>query len=238
MSEDYVVLKLQAFEPLPEPCIDALRRIATNRPRSIKARHDVISEGDPPREVYLITNGWAFRYKILEDGRRQIMSFFVPGDICDVNVYILKQMDHSICAVTALDVARISADEMQQLGDDNPRILRALWWDTLVSASIQREWTVSLGQRDAVESLAHLLCELFLRLRVVGLTDGNSCPFPLTQQHLADALGLTTTHLGRVLRVLRESDLVDLGGKRLTIRNLARLKELGCFNPNYLHQGD
>ena len=238
MSHDFLIRKLRSFEHLSAENTAALQTIGGGRLRTIKAREDVISEGDDPREVYLITNGWAFRYKVLEDGRRQIMAFFIPGDIADLHVYILKEMDHSIGAITPLTVARISARELEEVGDAHPRILRALWWDTLVTASIQREWTVSLGQRDAVESLAHLFCELYLRMRSVGLCEGSSCAFPLTHQHLADALGLTQTHIGRVLGKLRSLKLITLEKHLLSVHDLPGLKKIAGFNSNYLHQNE
>lgn len=238
MSGEYLIRKLQIFEKLPPQSVEALQAMGEKRPQLIKARQDVISEGDDPREVFVIVSGWACRYKFLEDGRRQIMAFFIPGDIADLHVYILHEMDHSIGAITPLKVARVSARDLEDVGDAHPRVLRALWWDTLVTASIQREWTVSLGQRDGVESLAHLFCELYLRMRAVDLCEGKSCAFPLTHQHLADALGLTQTHIGRVLGTLREMKLITLEKHRLTVHDLAGLKEVGSFNPNYLHQND
>ena len=236
MSSENLIRKLSCFEKLSEASIEALLNLGALRSRTIKARHDVISEGDDPREVYLIVEGWACRYKLLEDGRRQIMSFFIPGDLADLHVYILHEMDHSIGAITPLKVGRISPKELEEVGDAHPRILRALWWDTLVTASIQREWTVSLGQRAAVESMAHLFCELFLRMRSVQLCNGNSCVFPLTHQHMADALGLTPTHIGRVLGQLRARKVITLEKHVLTIHDLGELKQIGSFNPNYLHQ--
>lgn len=238
MSSEFLIRKLEGFDDLSSASTDALRTLGSDRLRTIKAREDVISEGDDPREVYLITDGWACRYKILEDGRRQIMAFFIPGDIADLHVYILQEMDHSIGAITPLTVARISARELEEVGDAHPRILRALWWDTLVTASIQREWTVCLGQRDAVESLAHLFCELYLRMRSVGLCGGNSCAIPLTHQHLADALGLTQTHIGRVLGKLKGSKLVTFERHNLTVHDLSGLKKIAGFNSNYLHQNN
>ena len=113
--------------------------------------------------------------------------------------------------------------------------MRALWWDTLVSASIQREWTVSLGQRSAYESLAHLCCEVYLRLRLVGLTDAGRCGFPLTHRDIADALGLTMTHVGRIVRKLNDSGMATLSRRRLSVHDLRALQDAASFNPNYLH---
>ena len=182
-----------------------------------------------------MVDGWACRYKTLPDGRRQIVAFFVPGDICDLNVYILSQMDHSLGAITRLSVADIGRDEMDALAGSSPRITQALWWESLVQASIQREWTLNIGQRTAYERIAHLLVELFLRLRSVGMTQGDSCDFPLTQTDLADATGLTSVHVNRTLQELRRNGLVVLERKRLTIPELQKLKDAAMFNANYLH---
>lgn len=236
MSAEYLIRKLGNFEKLPDASVAALQALGEKRLRTIKAREDVIREGDDPREVFLITDGWACRYKLLQDGRRQIMAFFIPGDIADLHVYILQEMDHSIGAITPLSVATVSARDLEEVGDAHPRVLRALWWDTLVASSIQREWTVSLGQRDAVESLAHLFCELYLRMKSVELCNGNSCPLPLTHKHLADALGLTETHIGRVLRVLRATELITFHRNILTVHDLNGLKDIAGFNSSYLHQ--
>ena len=234
-SADHVVKKLRAFGTLSDASEAALVALGKQSGRELEAGKDIIREGEDPREVYLILEGWACRYKMLDDGRRQIMAYFVPGDLCDLHVYILKEMDHSIGAVTPVRYARVSAQQLEELCDDHPRVARALWWDTLVSASIQREWTVSLGQRTAYESLAHMCCELYLRLRLVGLAENGRCDFPLKQQDLADALGLTPTHLSRVIRKLNDSGMATLKRRILWVKDLDALKEAGSFNPNYLH---
>jgi CRP-like cAMP-binding protein len=205
--------------------------------REIDARRDLLREGDPPKNVFLVLDGWACRYKTLPDGRRQIVSFFVPGELCDLNVYMLKQMDHSIGAITRLKVAEIGPDEFEQFMHKSPRITQALYWDGLVSLAIQREWTLNVGQRTAYERIAHLLVELFLRLRIAGLSDGNSCDFPLTQLDIADATGLTAVHVNRTLQELRKAKLIELQSRTLTIPDLDALKSAGLFNDNYLHFG-
>ncbi|HZI42377.1 MAG TPA: Crp/Fnr family transcriptional regulator, partial [Gemmatimonadaceae bacterium] len=171
----------------------------------------------------------------LPDGKRQIVSLFVPGDFCDVNVYILKQMDHSIAAITRLKVAMISPDEMNALTAERPRITQALWWHELVSVATQREWTLNLGQRSAYERLAHLLIELYMRLNVVGRAHDGRCDFPLTQNDLADATGLTSVHVNRTLQELRRDRLIELERKQLHILDLPRMMDVAMFNPNYLH---
>ncbi|WP_336492907.1 Crp/Fnr family transcriptional regulator, partial [Methylobacterium nigriterrae] len=132
-------------------------------------------EGDPPPHINLILEGWACRYKQLEDGRRQIVSFFLPGDLFDLHAFVLREMDHSIGTITPVKLAEIHQDTFLRITDQHPRIARAVWWEALVAVAIQREWTVNIGQRTGLERIGHLLCELFIRLRAVGLTEGDSC---------------------------------------------------------------
>lgn len=226
--------KLEAFTRLSSDDRQALQKVTRNT-RFVEPRRDLISEGDKPRYVHLVMEGWGARYKSLPDGKRQIVSLFLPGDFCDLNVYILKSMDHSIGAITRLKVAMITPEEMNELTSERPRITQALWWHELVTTSIQREWTLNLGQRTAYERLAHLLVELYLRLRTVARAADGSCDFPLTQNDLADATGLTAVHVNRTLQELRRDGLIELERKRLTILDLERLKDAAMFNSNYLH---
>ena len=229
-----VASKLEAFTRLSADDKAALAQSSRNV-RSVEARRDLISEGDKPRFVHLVLDGWGCRYKQLPDGKRQIVSLFVPGDFCDVNVYILKYMDHSIGASTRLKVALITPDEMNALTGERPRITQALWWNELVTQAIQREWTLNLGQRSAYERLSHLLIELYIRLQTVGRAHDGRCDFPLTQNDLADATGLTAVHVNRTLQELRRDDLIELDRKQLQILDLPRMMDAAMFNPNYLH---
>lgn len=203
--------------------------------QSIRAGEDLIREGDRPTFVHLILKGWACRYKVLEDGRRQIIAFLLPGDVCDHNVFVLREMDHSIGALTPLLYARLPGQMMERLIQTRPRIAQALWWETLVSAATQREWTVNLGQRSAIERVSHLICELFVRTQMAGLADGSSFEFPVTQADLAEATGMTSVHVNRVLQELRSRKLIRFRSKRLNILDLPALSRLAMFNDNYLH---
>lgn len=226
--------KLEAFTRLSIEDRAALREVSSNF-RFVDARRDVVAEGDKPRFVHLVLDGWACRYKQLPDGKRQIVALFVPGDFCDVNVYILRHMDHSIGAITRLKVAMISPEDMNALTAERPRITQALWWHELVTAAVQREWTLNLGQRSAYERLSHLLLELYLRLQTVGRARDGHCDFPLTQNDLADATGLTAVHVNRMLQELRRDGLIDLERKQLHIIDVPRMMDVSMFNPNYLH---
>lgn len=230
----HLIDKLERFTRLSDEDRQVLKALA-RKVRLIEAGVDIIQEGDRPETVNLFLDGWACRYKQLEDGRRQIVAFFVPGDLCDIHVYVLREMDHAIAAITPVCLATVPREILLDTMDRHPRITRALWWESLVNAAIQREWTVNIGRRTALERLAHLFCELFLRLRAVGLAEGSTCPFPLTQLELADATGLTNVHVNRTLKEMRNAGLILLKSRQLTVPDLAALQKAALFNPNYLH---
>ncbi len=234
---DPLIRKLNHFSKLSSQDRETLAVAAGQRVRRFDARQDISIEGEKPEVMNLIQDGWACRYKVLEDGRRQIVSFFLPGDLCDLNVFVLQELDHSIGTITPVTLSEISKQMFEELMGASPRIAQALWWESLVSAAIQREWTVNVGRRDAFERVAHLLCELFIRLRSVGMSEGDSCDFPLTQSDLGEATGLSNVHVNRVLQELRSANLIVLKQRKLTIPDLAALQHAALFNENYLHLG-
>ena len=211
-----------------------LERIAGSS-HVVAARRDVISEGDAPDDVHLVLEGIACRYKVLANGKRQIMALLLPGDFCDLHVAILGAMDHSIGTLTRCTMVDIPRGVIDELAETEPRITRALWWVSLVDEAILREWLVSMGGRPADQQLAHLICELLVRLQVTGLADRESYELPLTQEDLADALGLSVVHVNRSIQKLRSEGLVRIHGRRVTVLDLLRLEELAGFNANYLH---
>jgi CRP-like cAMP-binding protein len=231
----HLIAKLEQFTTLSADDKQVLEKAAALRVRKLAPKDDILVEGERPRRVNLVLDGWAYRYKHLEDGRRQIMAFLVPGDICDLRMFILREMDHSVAALTRVTIAEVPSDVLLELTDNSPRLSRALWWNSLVEEAIAREWTTNLGQREAIERLSHLFCELFIRLRGVGLAHGTSCELPITQEQLGDATGMSTVHVNRTLQEMRDQGLITLKGKTLTIPDLARLKAVAMFNPNYLH---
>ncbi|MDZ4370462.1 MAG: Crp/Fnr family transcriptional regulator [Phenylobacterium sp.] len=232
---DLLVRKLERYVRLSPAEKSALKLAAGDTVRTYAARQDIVCEGDNPTTVNVMLAGHASRYKTLKDGRRQIVAFFLPGDLCDARVFVLKAMDHSIGAISPVRLAEIPAQRFIALTDDFPRLTRALWWNTLVAEAIAREWILSVGQRSALERMAHLLCELFVRLDVVGLVRGDACELPLTQTDLAEALGISGVHANRTLQILRASGLITFRGGVLTIHDLKGLMEVGLFNGAYLH---
>jgi CRP-like cAMP-binding protein len=203
--------------------------------RSAAAHSDIVREGDSPRSVKVILEGWAMRYKQLPDGRRQVLALMLPGDICDANAFIYQHMDHSIGALTTVRYAEVSQADFETLLTASPRLTRALWWSGLVTLSIQREWTTNIGQRQAYERIAHLFCEVHARMQAIGLTRGESCDFPLTQTDIADSTGLTPVHVNRMVQALRKDELIELRDKRLKVLAPAQLRRVAMFNPAYLH---
>lgn len=227
--------KLDRYVPLTIEERDALRHLARNT-RMHKRGTDLIREGEKPVSVFLLLEGWAFRYKHLEDGSRQIMAYLIPGDLCDIRIFLFEEMDHSIGLLSDAKVVKIPAIEMLDLLDRFPRIERGLLWATLVDEATLREWLLNVGQRDALRRISHLFCELCVRLRVVNLVDQNDTfVMPLTQNQLADTTGMTTVHVNRSLQRLRKDGLIATNERMLTILDFERLAKLAGFNDVYLH---
>lgn len=234
-AEPALVAKLGRFVPLNEKEREALLQLC-RKGRRLPRGTDLIVEGDKPTSVFLLLEGWAYRYKSMINGGRQIMAYLLPGDLCDVQIFLFEEMDHSIGLLSDALVVKIPAAEVLDLMDRFPRIERALMWATLVDEATLREWLLNVGQRDALQRLAHLFCELCVRLSVVNLVDETETfTLPLTQAELADTTGMTTVHVNRSLQRLRKEGLIVTKGGKLTIVNFERLAEIAGFTANYLH---
>ena len=227
--------KLQSVAPLSRSdaaLIDSL----FDREFIVAARTDLIREGDKPTHIHLLTNGFACRAKYQPEGDRQIVSFLIPGDLCDAHVRILGKMDHTISTIVHSKFVRISQAQMDRIME-RPALAKAMWWSTLVEESVLREWVVNVGARPAKERHAHLFCELFVRLRAVGLTEGYAFRLPLTQQELGETTGLSSVHVNRALQALRSEGLVALEKRELEILDAVALVDLAGFDIDYLHFG-
>jgi len=195
--ENALVRKLEGYTPLGAEDKRLLNAIIRNV-RHVPAHTDLAVEGEKPNFVHLVLEGFACRYKFTAEGNRQIMAYLIPGDFCDMHVVVLKQMDHSIATIspcTVVDIPRETILELLQ----RPTLSLALWCAALVDAAVLREWLVNIGQRRAGQRLAHVLCELLLRLRIVGLAE-NSYDLTLSQMDLADTIGISNVHLNRGCR--------------------------------------
>ncbi len=199
------------------------------------AGEEIVAEGSTSDYSCLILEGWASRNKQLKDGRQQITAFHILGDFVDLHSFLLKPMDHTVVAITACKMAMVKHSVVKEITENHPHLTRMLWLSTLIDASIHREWLVTLGRLPAPAHLAHLICELYLRLEAVGEAKDYSFVFPVTQTLLADALGLSTVHVNRVVQELRREKLISWRGARVGIPNFDRLKLFAEFDPTYLN---
>lgn len=234
MSNAFVE-KLNGYVPLTDEDVRVLAA-ACEMQRDVPARYDLIREGDKPVSVFVMLEGWACRYKLLPEGGRQIVAFMMPGDFCDMHVAELDEMDHSLATLTPCRVAMIPRDKMVQLIDTRPAITRAFWRTQLVDEGVLRAWIVSMGRRSSLHRVAHLLCELYVRIQNIEPTSDGRCELPISQIVLADALGLTPVHVNRVLRKLRLNGVMEKNARKLVIIDIVGLGTIAGFDENYLHR--
>lgn len=199
------------------------------------AGSDLVREGDRPQRCTLLVSGFAARYRMVSSGERQFAVIHVPGDFIDLHSFPLKEMDHSVLALTGCQVAIYPHDAITRFTEEFPHLTRLLWLLTLLDSAIQREWIICLGRLSAEARAAHLFCELGVRLAAVGLGEADNYRLPLTQQDLADMLGLSSVHANRVVQSLRKKGLLSWQSNKVTLPNLAAAKALGEFDERYLH---
>ena len=231
-----LILRLSRFQPLSADEARALEAVA-GPVRLHRPHEDLIREGESAAHVSLLVSGFAYGFRVLPDGRRQIVSYLIPGDLCDPRLLLLPTAAHTVSTLTAANVVVFPREALLALIDRDHRLGRALCWMALQEEMIAREWLVNIGQRTALERLAHLLCEIFTRMQTVELTDGGRCELPLTQVELADTLALSTVHINRTLQELRRQGLVSLSGGMLEIHNFNALRSVAMFVADYLTPG-
>jgi len=208
---------------------------AVARVRVVAADEDIVREGDRPTESSLLLDGWAARYKVLDQGKRQITALHIAGDFVDLHSFLLKTMDHSVLALTPCRLVLVPHAALQRITEAHPHLGRLLWLNTLIDGAIHREWLTAMGRRSATAHAAHLLCELYERLAIIGLAEGQRFRFPVTQGELGDTLGLSTVHVNRVLQDLRGDGLITWRGDVVTLHDYERLKRVAEFDPTYLN---
>lgn len=229
--------KLAAFVALSDADLEILLRFYRSR-KTFLPGCEMVTEGHAKQTAYILAEGWAFSYKILPDGDRQIIDFQIPGDFLGLRSVLFRTADHSVEAVTRLEASVVlSADILDGFGQ-SPRLATAILWAASRDEAMVVEHLVNLGRRSAGERMGHILLELGARLKLVGLGDKTGFDCPLTQYHLADALGMTAVHVNRVLRNLREDELVTFQKGRVTFNDFERLKKFAGFDIDYLdHEG-
>ena len=232
-----LVSKLRHFAPLSAGEIDALDRLVANEKR-FNQHQDIVQPGTPADGIAILLEGMACRYKLLADGRRQFLHYMVPGDLAGVELAGLKEMSNFLATFAPSRIAVVSQADIGALVEKHPRLGQVLLWCARVNEAINHEWIINLGQRTALERAAHLICELYYRLRAVGLVDGGGFSLPVTQVELADTLGLSTVHVNRTLQELRRRQLIEMRGKFVRVLDLGRLEDTGLFNRAYLRLND
>lgn len=229
--------QLELYSKLP----DADRQLILNLPHRIRrldAGSYLVREGDKPTQCSVLVNGYAFRQKVTGDGSRQILAVCIPGDAVDLQNMFLDVSDHSVQLLTQTKVADVPRETLQDLVLTRPAIGTAIIQLTLVEASILREWVVNVGRRDARERIAHILCEFAVRLESRGLMSDHGFELPMTQEQLADATGLTSVHVNRVLKGLEADGLISRKRRYIHYSDWRALQDAGDFSRRYLHISD
>jgi CRP-like cAMP-binding protein len=207
---------------------------AVVRTTTYNAKQIIVRQQTPLTQCTLLLEGFVERYKDTPEGRRQILAIHIPGDFVDLHSYPLKRLEHSVAALTDVRVALFPHADIRALTKTSATLTELLWRSTLVDAAINREWIVSIGARSAAIRLAHLFCEMYLRLERIGHATTTTFQLPLTQVDLADATGLTAVHANRMLRQLRESGLVAFRQGEVEILDWDGLRRFAKFDPAYL----
>ncbi|WP_426955504.1 Crp/Fnr family transcriptional regulator [Muricoccus radiodurans] len=200
--------------------------------RSIGPRRDIVQRGDRPEHIHVVLSGMACCYRLLQDGGRQIVAFLLPGDLCDLQ--FTGRMEYSVATLNTCEVALLSREAFQELAQRRGALALALLRVNAIEASTLREWLVAMGHGPAERQMAHLFCELHARFSSLGLTNTRSCSLPLTQNDLADTLGLSLVHANRTIMQLRNRGLITWKGGVLTILDLEALRNFAEFSPDYL----
>ncbi|HUE80242.1 MAG TPA: Crp/Fnr family transcriptional regulator [Sphingomicrobium sp.] len=225
---------LACFGELP-PADRAALEALTAEVRDVPRQTDIHRSGDCPTDIVIALEGLLYRYSITGDGARQIHSFYLPNEAPSIETLYLDYMDNNLGTVVPSRIGLISHDQIYALIDERPDIRKLLWRQTLVQGAIFREWLARNSNMPAHAGLAHLFCETITRAKAAGIAANGSCALPLTQEFVADALGLTAVHTNRTLQALRETGAVEWRAGRLTVHDWPQLQEIARFDPQYLH---
>jgi len=214
---------------------EAVLRDAVVEVRELPAGKAVVRAGVVMNHSTILFEGLSCRYKDLVDGQRQIMELHVSGDFLDLHSFLLKQLDHNVGSITPVRFGIVPHDKLRAISEGYPHLTRMLWFSTLLDSAVHREKILSVGRRDAMARIGHLLCELYKRLETVGLAEDYRYPLALTQSDLADASGLTSVHVNRMLKKLRDDGLLTFRGNEVVIHDWVELTRRAEWDSGYLH---
>ena len=229
-----LVRKLELLTELSDPDRVALATIPKSIER-VRAGHRIVREGSKPTDCSVLLEGYSCRYKVSATGGRQIVSFQISGDILDLQHLLLSTADHHVMTITEATVAWMPKEAVLAVARARPRVAEALWKDTLIDASIFREWVLNVGRRDAKSRLAHMLCEFLVRCEAAGLGPVERFRLPMSQELIADATGLTSVHVNRMFRALEADGVIKRNGRELSVGDWALMRRVADFDPIYLH---
>ncbi len=232
-AETSLVRKLNAFITLSSDEVQCLNDLQSQR-YTLKPETPLITEGQATQKAFLLADGWAYNYKLLANGRRQIISFPISGDILGLRSALLRTADHSAATITAAEVSKVSARRLRKIFNDLPRLGIAIFWAASREEAMIVEHLVDVGRRNALERIAHMLLELGERLKLIGRATDSGFACPLSQEFLADALGLSLVHVNRILRQLRERGLITFKSGQISIHDLRGLTNVAQFDSSYL----
>lgn len=232
-----LVVRLRATADISDAEVDTVRALPFTV-RDVAAGWEMVREGDHPSQSCLMLTGVACRFKIIGEGARQILSVHIAGDLPDFQSLYLERMDNNLSTLTASRVALLPHRAIHALKETSPRLASLLMRGGLVDGAISREWLCNIGRRQGHARVAHFICEMFVRYRVIAANDEMSIPFAFKQAELGDMQGMSTVHVNRTLNALKREGLISTLGRVLTIHDWPRLKEAGDFNSGYLHLRD
>jgi CRP-like cAMP-binding protein len=231
---EFLIRNLEQRSPLSDGEKAALRALPWSTV-SFAAGEELAKMGDRPSESHLLISGFVARVRFVDQGGRQILALHVPGDFTDLQSFLLKQMDHTVTAMSAGQIAAVAHKDLAKLCDAHPRLARILWRSSLVDAAIHREWLLGLGRQNATQRTAHIMLELCFRLAKVGLCKDGQFELPLSQTDLSDMVGLSPVHVNRTLQELRSRNLISWKGRKVAVLDWDELAKVAEFDPTYLH---
>jgi CRP-like cAMP-binding protein len=229
-----VIRKLDRLADLDQSDYEAIRSLAF-RIEPVPANHLLVGEGNETKDCCILLEGYACRHKRTSGGSRQIVSFHMPGDILDLQHLLLSRADHNIQTVTQASVAWVPAVDIKVLASTHPAVGEAMWRDTLIDASIFREWVLNVGRRNAKARITHMLCEFVARREAADLGMPERFELPFSNEQIGDATGLAAVHVSRILHELGQDGVIERDQREVEIRDWARMREIADFDPAYLH---
>lgn len=232
---ELLIRKLSRLSVLSDADRDAIRALPFTT-RHARSGQILVEEGDTTTHCSVLMDGYACRHKITSGGGRQIVSFHLPGDLLDVQHLFLPTADHNVQAITDLKLTSVPQDRLRALTRAHPAVGEALWRDSLIDASIFREWVLNVGRRDAKGRIAHMLCEFAVRRQAAGLGSPERFELPMTQEEIADATGLTPIHVNRMLQALSADGVIARDKRHVHIVDWERMRRIADFDIAYLHE--